>query len=338
MRERTAALLQFEQPRLLSTDAQQAYVRMMDGEQLTREEPGVGELIAMHLAVQTSRNEQLFSALSARSAERVLRLRALTAVRQAADNALELTELMNRLEDQLPSAPPRPFTSSHGRLLVGSREIDEEIEVLVASARQSVWSAQPGAARPALLKSPKGSRDVRAMQRGVTYRTIYGSQARDCQSASEFATNATACGSAVRHTAHPFTRMIVFDGTTAVVPATHSAAVDADVDAGPNTPYAWLLTDRGSVDFATQQFELTWNNAQPWTATADPSTAPLTSPLQRQILRGLLSGRSQGDVATALGITQSYASTQLSLLRSKLGLTRDQLIAWWVDSPEQHIS
>jgi hypothetical protein len=340
MTNRTTDLLNFARPALLSASAHDAYIRMIHGEPLARTEPGVQELIDLHLAVQLSDDEQRYSALSAKSAGQIVRTQALTDVRRATERAFQLTTLMDRLEEQVPTAPPQPSPTPQGRLVAGTAAIDGELEGLVTSAKHSVWSAQPGAARPELLGSPKTSRDFRAMDRGVVYRTIYESRARDSEPAAAFAKKAAARGGAVRHTTHPFTRMMIIDGATAVLPASHAAAASAAglaPDACPTMPRAWIVTDCGSVDFVCQQFEQAWENAQLWTSTLDPATEPATSRLQRQILRGLLAGGTQGCVATDLSITQSYASTQLSNLRAELGLTRDQLIAWWINSPEQHI-
>ncbi len=240
---------------------------------------------------------------------------------------------MDRLQEQLPRNIAQREQQPTGRLVCGAAAIDSEVEELVASATRSIWSTQPGPERPRLLGDSKDSRDFRAMRRGVTYRTIYASQACSSQPAAEFARSVEAHGGAVRHTAHPFARMLVFDAATAIVPAIHLSGAQAV----GNAPQAWILTDPGSVDFATLQFETIWTHAQPWFAT--PDNGSVSTHLQRTILRGLLNGQSQTEVATSLGLAQSSISTQLGTLRTRLNLvTRDQLIAWWVTTPEQHIA
>ncbi|AUG78036.1 Transcriptional regulator [Kitasatospora sp. MMS16-BH015] len=176
-------------------------------------------------------------------------------------------------------------------LLRGIDQIRTRLETLAESCLHESLAFHPDGALP--VESIEASRPLneRALARGVRFRTIYlDSVARD-RTTREHAKWMAERGSEIRTSPTLPMRLLVIDGTTAVV-------------AGPRhleQPTALILHSLVVVQAIRALFEAYWEHATPMGRPVVPVNGGLT-PQERELLRLLASGLTDDAVARALGI------------------------------------
>ncbi|WP_405018704.1 LuxR C-terminal-related transcriptional regulator [Kitasatospora sp. NBC_00070] len=229
------------------------------------------------------------------------------AERLAADLRSAGTRMLVRA-DELPApldelgraydAAPRKVEHSGGVLHIQDMEqIRSRMLQLEADCQEECLAAQPGGAKPAEHLSEGRDRLHRFLDRGTTLRLLYQPPARDHGPTAEYVAVLSEWGGRVRVLDEPFTRMLIFDRTTAVIPA-----------AADNTRAA-VVEDPAVVAFLVSGFERDWERAERvhWGAVGDGA--------HEQVGRLLTEGLTQRKIASRLGLSERTVAGHIARLR-----------------------
>lgn len=136
--------------------------------------------------------------------------------------------------------------------LHGKTEINQRLAELMESSAKEVLSAQPGGGARSFPTAAAIALDVGMLRRGVSRRTIYQPSTRYSAPTREYVAAMTEAGGEVRTLAEPFTRMIVVDRATAIIP------ISGD------TERAAFIRDEAVIGFFVSLFESCWERAIPF--------------------------------------------------------------------------
>jgi hypothetical protein len=220
-------------------------------------------------------------------------------------------------------------------------EANARIQDVIGDARREILAAQPGGPRQRELLEMAIARDSAALDRGVQIRTIYRDTVRDHALTAEYARTMSA-----RTTGRParyatlvgdFERMIIVDR--------EYAFISDHIVAGSPPHAAWLVKDPAVVAVLAQQFETSWQWAQPWTGelrtrggvdTVSSVDGVRTDRRQRGIMRYLCAGESQASTARKLGVSPRKLQEDIAVLKGLWGVsTQNELIFQYALSPDR---
>ncbi|MGW1621881.1 hypothetical protein [Streptomyces sp. NPDC002172] len=312
----------------LSQDMIVVYQRVLDGELVAPDTPGLAELLATGLVVRNwHAGNDAYSPIEPR-------FPALGMIEQVHAHMGLLTAHLGALPGFLATLHDQ-FQASHLsneiiQHLKGRDLVNHHIAREHASARTEIVTAQPGPRTPEDLAFSY-DRDLGALKQGLAMRTLYHSSVRRVATVGNWAKAMSAAGAEIRTLNGRFPRTIIFDRRVAFVP------VHGDTDENePPANEAVMIFDPLVVARIAHTFELFWERADPWDSGPRSEEKGLsTTPLQRAILRELCLGRTQALAAKNLGIGPAWINEQLSHLRKKLGVqTLNELIYWWAKSPD----
>jgi DNA-binding CsgD family transcriptional regulator len=224
--------------------------------------------------------------------------------------------------------------------------VNARLQDVVSAAQFEIIAAQPGGPRQPQHLDVARDRDAKALDRGVALRTLYRATVRDnsvtAAHARSMANRATGRSAEFRTLEEPFERAIVVDRRIAfisntVVPGAHENA-------------AWQITDGAFVAYIVAEFEARWRRADLWhgelrargqavdTVSSGDGPGVRTTPRQREILRDLVDGRSNGAVAHRLGISVRTLQGEMAELKSLFDVTSvPALIYRWALSPDRMV-
>lgn len=241
----------------------------------------------------------------------------------------EIQDTTDELQVHFERAKWRPGAGCE--FLAEPEQVNARIRIAVSRASCELLTAQPGGPRSQKLLDIARERDTKALERGVTVRTLYRDNVRDDRVTRSWATTMTQKGAQFRTLASPFERCIIVDRKQAFI---------SDYVPGAPQHCAWHVQDRAMVLFIAAAFEDGWRRADPWIGdprTMDASEAR-TTVLQREILRDTAAGIDQPATAKRLGISPRTVSTEIGKLREMWGVaTLAQLTYQWALSPERLI-
>jgi sugar-specific transcriptional regulator TrmB len=208
-----------------------------------------------------------------------------------------------------PLASTSPITEIHGL-----DNINNFIHAAVNDSRQELLTAQPHGRRPANTLAVAENRDVKALRRGVTMRTLYQHSARHSPATREYVADIVAEGAEVRTLDEFFRRLIVIDRQVAVVPASdnHHAAI--------------AIRDKSLIAYLVDIFERSWERAQPFNLSGNQAERNIAADVRAMTIRLLVEGHSDPASAKRLGVsTRTYAG-YIAALKDEFGVqTRFQL-------------
>ncbi|MFC8448403.1 LuxR C-terminal-related transcriptional regulator [Kitasatospora sp. NPDC057223] len=218
--------------------------------------------------------------------------------------AEQLPDLLGDLTQAYEAAPRNIDRSGAVQHVHGMSEIRHLVSRLAQDYRQEVLACQPGGARPPehLGDSLNQARDY--LGHGGAMRTIYEPAARLHGPTAEYCARAAALGGGIRLLDQPFKRLLIFDRTVAVIPAS------AD-----NTS-ATFIEDPAMVEFLVGFFEQQWQQAEgvDWAAVVNGTAE---SQLPAQIGRLLSQGLTQKSIANRLGLSERTVAGHISRLREQ---------------------
>lgn len=270
-------------------------------------------------------------------------------VLSAAEKQVALLKTLPALEQQLSHAYDSVQLRIPGTASVYLDDpdvVNARLQDVVSGARREILAAQPGGPRDQALLDIAMPRDVAALDRGVTMRTIYRDTVRDHGPTAAYAAQMTnrGPGRSARYRTMPgtFERMIIVDGETAVVP---------DYIVAESPPHAaWIITDPASVVMLARGFEATWMRAQPWMgqlrarrgdardtigSSASAMDGVRTTRRQREIMRNLCAGAQQTTVAKRIGVSKRTLEDEVAALKVLWGVgTMNELIFQYAQSPD----
>ncbi|MGW6917553.1 hypothetical protein ACWGB8_27520 [Kitasatospora sp. NPDC054939] len=188
--------------------------------------------------------------------------------------------------------------------LHGKTEINRRLAELMESSTKEVLSAQPGGGARSFPTEAAIALDVGMLRRGVSRRTIYQPSTRYSASAREYVAAMTEEGGEVRTLGEPFTRMIIVDRATAVIP------ISGD------TERAAFVQDEAVIGFFVSLFESFWERAIPFQGGRDVPPE-VVSRLRENILRMMLQGVGHRVIARNLGLSERTLARHIAELREE---------------------
>ncbi len=183
--------------------------------------------------------------------------------------------------------------------------INQQLEQLMAGCSEELLSAQPGGPRPPEGLAGVIDRDLDALRRGVVLRTLYHPSTRYHTPTREFVAAITENGGRVRTLDDSYTRLLVIDRRTAVIP------VAGDLN------LAAFIHDQAVINFLIDEvFERNWARGLDFDGS---STVPqqVISRLRQAIIDLLLKGTNHRVIARKLGISERTLARHIAELREE---------------------
>ncbi|MER7846681.1 LuxR family transcriptional regulator [Kitasatospora sp. NPDC096077] len=216
--------------------------------------------------------------------------------------AEQLPYLLGDLTDAYDTAPRRHDQTGTTRIVEGADDIRHRIIQLSEELCHEALSLQPGGARPADAIDDIVAHAGSFVASGGSMRTIYESTARLDGPTVQLAARLTDIGCHIRVTAFALTKMMIFDRTVAVIPASadHNAAA--------------FVEDPATVAFLADVFERFWQLSEGvnWTALAAGSA---DSAMHEKVGRLLVQGLTQRAIAGRLGLSERTVAGHIARLR-----------------------
>ncbi|MEV6975491.1 helix-turn-helix domain-containing protein [Kitasatospora sp. NPDC093806] len=216
--------------------------------------------------------------------------------------AEELPELLGDLTDAYDSSPRRFDRGGSTTIVEGMEEIRHLVSQLAEEMPHEVLSAQPGGARPTEAMDDIVDHSRHYIERGGAMRTLYEATALLDGPTVELAARLSEVGNTPRVLPFGFTRMIIFERTVAVIPAS------------PDTSSAAFVEDPPTVAFLVALFEQHWQIAERvnWAGLAAGAAESRTP---SQVGRLLAQGFTQRAIATRLGLSERTVAGHIARLR-----------------------
>ena len=204
----------------------------------------------------------------------------------------------------------------------GVEAINRFIDTQLNDARTELLFAQPYGKRPKDTLAQVEQRDLMALQRGVSMRTLYQHTARHSPATREYVAEMASYGAETRTSDDFFKRLMIFDRHTALIPATESHVV------------AVAIHDKSVVAFLLDLFNRAWERALPFTVEGEAIARTIAAEIRATTLRMLVEGHSDVVSAKRLGVSARTYASYIAALKEEYGVeTRFQL--GWAMSQSQ---
>lgn len=150
-----------------------------------------------------------------------------------------------------------------------------------------------------------------AMDAGVTYRVVYHSEAVLTEVEREVMRSYITAGEQARVNAQAWPKMLVVDGSVAVVPESST---------NPDPERRLLITSSCLVDLLVTHFESLWERSTPVEATGRrlPTAETEISERDRELLTLMAGGLKDRAIARSLGVTERTVSRRIQELMRRL--------------------
>lgn len=210
--------------------------------------------------------------------------------------------------------------------------VNARIGDALGAAQEELLTAQPGGPRNRELLQIAVDRDSKALERGVSVRTLYLDSVRDDAVTREWATTMTGLGAHFRTLVRPFQRCVIVDRKQAFI--SNYFVKDAPAHA------AWHVMDRAMVAWIAEVYEESWRRAEVWHGQArtavEGSAGTRTTRVQREILRDMAGGVEQRITAQRIGMSLRKLTDEIGQLRTLWGVsTLAELTYRWALSPDR---
>ncbi|WJV49926.1 LuxR C-terminal-related transcriptional regulator [Streptomyces flavofungini] len=213
-------------------------------------------------------------------------------------------------------------------LLTHRREANAAITQALEGARHYIWTAQPLDRNTVDLQA-SAERDIALLRGGIQQRTIYPDSARGRLGEREWARTVSEHGAEVRTMAADFIRMVIIDGSVALVSDYRSTPPDRNT--------AYRISHPGMLAFINVVFQQQWDFATPWLGEAiRPPRGRITTDRSAEILRRLLEGQTLKAISAAMDLSLSTVNKEIKVLYERTGCsTLFELGFWWATSEER---
>jgi hypothetical protein len=207
-----------------------------------------------------------------------------------------------------PSTDDGPITELRGE------HIDRFLQDVVSGAKSEMLTAQPQTGRSAAALRAAAARDIAALERGVSMRTIYQHAARRGRATRQYVARVTVEGAEVRTLDEFFNRLIVVDREVALIPAPD----DFDI--------ALAIRDVRLVAYLVDIFERFWDRGRPFANTESDTLSGIAEEQRAMTIRMLIEGHSDATCAKRMGVSpRTYAAYLADLKEEYEAQTRFQL-------------
>ncbi|WP_370290904.1 LuxR family transcriptional regulator [Nocardioides sp.] len=206
------------------------------------------------------------------------------------------------------SSESGPFLYLHGEA------ISPYLTALVNDAQEELLTAQPQTTRSAKTVADAASRDIAALERGLSMRTLYQHSARRHSATHKYVARVTEHGAEVRTLDEFFNRMIVVDRRVALIPAPDDLAT------------AVVVREPAIVAYFVDIFERAFARARPFTSAERNVLREIATEQRSMTIRMLIEGHSDAVSAKRLGVSpRTYAGYVADLKEEYDVETRFQL-------------
>ncbi len=201
-----------------------------------------------------------------------------------------------------------PFTYLH------NEAISPFLTALLSEAETELLTAQPQTGRDAQSMAAGALRDIEAIERGVSMRTLYQHSARRHTVTRTYVAAVTARGAEVRTLDEFFNRMIVVDRRVAVIPDAETLAT------------AVVIREPAVVAYLVDVFERAWARGRAFTSDEDSTVREIAAEQRSMTIRMLIAGHADAISAKRLGVSpRTYAGYVADLKEEYNADTRFQL-------------
>lgn len=186
--------------------------------------------------------------------------------------------------------------------------INQRLRQLTNECGEEFLAAQPGGPRPPEALASSRERDLALLRRGAAARTIYHPSTRYHPPTRDYVAAICEAGGQVRTLDEPYTRLLVIDRQTAILP------LAGDLNA------AAFIHDQAIISYiVTEVFERNWTHAIEFDGTtAVPQH--VVSRLRKTIIDLLLKGTSHRVIARSLGISERTLARHIADMREDYGV------------------
>lgn len=196
----------------------------------------------------------------------------------------------------------------------GWANINRFLESVVGDAQTELLTAQPAGARPSEQLAQAIERDTRALERGVSFRTLYQHSARRSATTQDYVAEVTRRGAQVRTLDEFFKRLIVVDRRLAVVPGPEGAAI------------AIAIHEPGLVSYLVDVFERYWERGTAFVDRQEQTERAIADDVRDMTKRLLAEGHSDSASAKRMGVGVRTYANYVAALKAEYGVeTRFQL-------------
>jgi hypothetical protein len=225
-----------------------------------------------------------------------------------------------------PQAETRgPVTYLHGEA------ISPYLTTIIGEAEEELLTAQPQTGRDAASIASAALRDIEALERGITMKTLYQHSARRHTITHKYVAQVTARGAEVRTLDEFFNRMIVVDRRVAVIPAPDDLTT------------AVAVREPSVVAYLVDVFDRAFARGRPFTNTETSLMKEVAAEQRAMTIRMLIEGHADAVSAKRLGVSpRTYAGYVAELkeeydaeTRFQLGYTMGKLGISGKELPEQ---
>jgi sugar-specific transcriptional regulator TrmB/DNA-binding CsgD family transcriptional regulator len=314
----------------LSPQARALYLAILYGAEADPADDALRELTTFGLVVAHPASTAGYIALPPAEAANRRRDDLLSQIAEAMTGAAHLPEHVQDLAIayQAHRELTAPAAESGVEHLQGVEEINARISELVGQTTQEILSAQPGGPRPEATLRLALPRDLDALARGVTMRTLYEDVVRTDPATAAWASAATAAGAHVRTTGETFGRAIILDRRWAVL-----ADETPWVGPGDEPARALIVHDAGLVAYVATVVDREWSRASVWKgrvgkAPSAPAVPAVLTDRQREIARQLVAGASQAAAGAAVGLSERAVQGEIAAIRRTLGVETMTALGW----------
>ncbi|MFD8704478.1 helix-turn-helix domain-containing protein [Kitasatospora sp. NPDC059648] len=291
---------------VLSPEARALYLEIVKADgRVSAESPyhqlnGLSELLEIGLLMPDAddRNELVAvdpAQLSARLSGTWQR-QALDLLSRAVSLPAELHELSQ--EFHAPEKSGGAIEYVQGKVLINQR-----LDQLFTTGTEETLALQPGGPRPPELLAAMVERDLEALNRSTSMRTIYHASTRYHQPTRDYVAKLAKAGGQFRTLDEPYTRLIVIDRRVAVIPV-----------ADDMTLAAFIFEPVIANYLAEEVFEPSWNRALEFDGNrAVPQQ--VVSRLRQTIIDLMLAGINHRVIARRLGISERTLARHIAEMR-----------------------
>lgn len=200
------------------------------------------------------------------------------------------------------------------RELHGVTQINGFLTAAIDDARHELLTAQPTIGRSLTALRKAARRDIGAVKRGVSMRTLYQHTARRSTEIQEYVDAISEHGAQVRTLDEVFDRLIVVDRQVAVIPGHDPSKL------------AIAVHDPSIVAYLVDIFERYWQRATPFDDRQENTTRSIAADVRRMTSRMLREGHSDAAGAKRIGVSVRTYAEYIALLKDEYGVsTRFQL-------------
>jgi sugar-specific transcriptional regulator TrmB len=190
---------------------------------------------------------------------------------------------------------PQPASGPYTEIR-GKTAINAFIASLVSDLETEMLSAQPQTGRTAPSLEAATERDLAALERGATIRTLYQHAARRSSFTHAYVAAVTERGGEIRTLDEFFNRLIVVDRRVAVIPSAEG------------TDAALIIREHSLVAYLVDVFERHWERGRPFTSKDRDLMKSIAAEQRAMTIRMLVEGHSDPVSAKRLGVSpRTYA-------------------------------